>query len=399
MQLDLSAEQVMLADSVRAMLEVEYGWAARQASLAHPQGCRPELWRQFAELGWLMLPLPEAAGGLGGGLLETGLVMQAFGRSLVVEPYLASALCAGWLLAALDDAQARRWLAAAREGDGRVVLAHAELGARDPFAAPACLALPAQGDGADDAQGWVLHGFKPLVAGAPGAMGLLVSARDAQGLTGIFALAPDTAGLRMRDCRLADGSAAADLHLDQVPALRLGSAVQDALPLLQRVQARTQVALCWEARGAMQAALEGTLGYTATRRQFGQPLAQFQVVQHRLAEMQVACEEALAACQLAALRIDREPDSLDVAVDAALLAKSKVGRAARQVAQETVQLHGAMGVCEELPIAALFRKLTAFCQQLGSTGFASARLGGRQLASGAWRYSQTLAGPVEGVSS
>lgn len=393
MQLDLSDEQVLLADSVRDMLEVEYGRAGREASLAHPQACRPELWQQFSELGWLMLPLPEAAGGLGGGMLETGLLMRAFGRSLVVEPYLASAVTASWLLAGLDDPQADRWLTAAREGEGRVVLAHGELGVRDPFAAPVCQALRVGADG------WVLSGFKPLVAGVPGAMGLLVSACDPLGRTGIFAVATDAAGLRTHACRLADGGLAADLYLDQVPAFRLGATAQDSLPLLQRTQARTLVALCWEVRGAMDTALEGTLGYTATRRQFGQPLAQFQVVQHRLAEMQVACEEALAACQLAALRIDREPHSLDVAIDAALLAKSKVGRSARFVSQEAVQLHGAMGVCEELPIAAVFRKLTAFGQQLGSTGFASALLGRHQLASGAWRNSQTLASPLEDSSS
>lgn len=387
MRLTLTDEQRLLEASALDLLEAEYDASARQASLAHREGCRPALWRQFAELGWLALPLPEQAGGLGCGLLETGLLMQALGRHLVVEPYLASAVLAGRLLAALGGAESDALLPRLLAGEQRAALAHAEFGVPDPYAAPSCRAEYAS-DGDRDA--WRLHGFKPLVAGAPGAAALLVSARDAAGRCGVFLVPPDAPGLSLRACTLADGSRAADLRLDGAAALRLGPPEQDLLALLQRLLGQAAVAACWEALGVMRAAQERTAAYTAQRVQFGQPLARLQVVQHRLAEMLVCCEEARAACQLAALRIDLQAGDRDTALTMAAMAKSKVGRAARYVAQEAVQLHGAMGVCEELPVAASFRKLCAFGQQFGSTAWHAEWLGRSQLASQAWRGSQTL---------
>lgn len=395
MQLDLTPEQLLLSDSVCDVLEAEYGMTSRQASIEHPEGCRPELWQRFVDLGWLMLPLPEESGGLGGNMIDLGIVMQAFGRKLVVEPYLASAVVAGRLLARIRDMQTDCWLARMLNGDGRAVLAHSELDCATPFTMPNCQAMRRSQSNKPDQDNWLLTGFKPLVSGAPGATVLLVSARDEYGQTGLFGVAPDTSGLRLHGCRLSDGSHAADLYLSQVPARRLGNKNGDHLPLVQYALAEAIVALCWEAHGTMRAALNGTAAYTGTRMQFGHPLSQFQVVQHRLGEMLVCCEEALAACQLAALRIDSHPANLEVALDAALMAKNKVGRAARFIAQEAVQLHGAMGVCEELPIAAMFRKLTGFGQQFCSTGLAAAFFGRRQLASGAWRGSQTLIGLSE----
>lgn len=387
MQLTLTEEQRLLEASAHDVLAAEYGAAARQASLAHPEGCRPALWTQFAALGWLALPLPEADGGLGGGAVELGLLMQALGRHGVVEPYHAAVVRAARLLAALGTPAAQALLAPMMSGHLRAALAHAEAGAADPYAAPATQARRQGG-------GWTLHGAKPLVEGAPGAAVLLVSARDEAGRTGVFRVAADAPGLALHACGLADGGRGADLRLAGVPAERLDAGKVDALPRLQRVLAQALVALCWQAHGAMRDALERTVAHTAQRVQFGQPLARLQVVQHRLAEMLVCCEEARAACLLAALRIDLAPQDRDTALDQAARAKNKVGRAARYVAQEAVQLHGAMGVCEELPIAATFRRLTAFGQQAGSSAWHADFLGRRQLGSGAWRASQTLIDPV-----
>src|SRR5690606_36717022 len=213
-----------------------------------------------------------------------------------------------------------------------------------------------------DTDGYVLTGTKVLVAGAPGADGLIVSAALEGGGCGLFLVQPDTPGLSLTTQHTLDSAHAADVRLDKVrvteDALLGDPATNQAV--LDEVIAGAIIAECWEAVGAMQAGLEQTAEYVRERQQFGKPLSSFQVIQHRLAEMAVACEDSLSACQLAALRSQDDPSC---ARQMAALARSKVGRCAREVSQAAVQLHGAMGVSEELMIASLFRKLLAFQQQ------------------------------------
>jgi len=381
--LSLTELQEMIETSVLEFLSHEYDFLKRANSLKAPHAIDPAIWRSFADMGWLGLPLSEADGGIGGRAMECGLLMRAFGRHLVVEPYLPSVLLGTRLLDALGNpAQREDWLPALADGSRRVVLAHEEAASNAPWAPRATKALQVDG-------GYVLAGSKSLVAGAPGADAVLVSARLEAGDHALFILPLDTPGLHATECRTLDGGRAADLRLDEVrldAAARLGDA-GDATPALQRVVAEAILGQCWEASGAMQAALEQTAAYTGERVQFGQPISKFQVVQHRLAEMAVCCEEALAACQLAAMRIDSDPASAQAM---ASLAKSKVGRGARFVAQEAVQLHGAMGVSEELAIASYFRKLLAFSQQAGGTAWHGERYGELMLDSGAFRVSQVL---------
>ena len=396
MQLRLTEEQSQIDASVCSLLDGEYGFAQRRRSVDAPNGCRAELWAQFAAMGWLALPLPQAVGGLGGGALETGLLMRAFGRHLVVEPYLACAVLAGTVVSRLGRPdQTRSWLPGLMEGRLRLALAHEEPGQRTPWA-PARTAALRKG------RQWQLRGTKLLARGVPGADALLVTATEAaSGSTAqrerVFLVRPGAAGLSIDPARCADGAHAADLRLD-------GVAVDDAdqldagLPAeLRDALGRAVVALCWEAVGAMAAALQMTVGHARQRVQFGRPLIQFQVVEHRLAEMAVCCEESLAACELAALRLDRGDGD---ATALASMAKAKVGRAARYVAQQAVQLHGAMGVTQELAVASYFRRLMAFTQQHGATdwhaqAFAEGRLGGDT-----WRQSSTLptTGPRTGAA-
>ena len=386
MKLTLSEEQALIESSVRDFLAAEYSFARRRRSLHAPHGCAPEIWQQFAAMGWLALPLAERDGGTGGGMLEAGLVMRAFGRHLVLEPYAASALLAAPLLARQGRPEQRdRWLGELVGGRARAALAHEELGAPLPWLERCTVARRS-------AAGWLLSGSKQLVPGAAGAELLLLSAQvpqqDGKGQR-LFLLPPDTKGLRITSARAADGSHAADLVLDDVLLSDndlLGADV-DATPILLESCARHLVALCWEASGAMAAVHEQTVDYLRQRVQFGQPLSQLQVVAHRLAEMAVCCEEAHAACELAALCIDAgSPDPMSLAS----LAKSKVGRESRYVAQQAVQLHGAMGVSEELPVASYFRKLTAFGQQGGSHAAHSRAFGAAMLHKQGWRDSRTL---------
>ena len=386
MRLCLTQEQNLIEASVRSLLEGEYSFAQRQRSLDAPDGCRAEIWAQFAHMGWLALPLPQDAGGLGGGALETGLLMRAFGRHLVLEPYLACAVLAGRVVASMARPdQVEAWLPGSMEGRLRLALAHEESGQRDPWAPAKTSAMRRGGQ-------WELRGSKLLARGVPGADALLVTATEAASAATpererVFLLRPGAAGLSIQVTRCADGAHAADLRLEGVLADDGDVLDADPTSALHEALARSVVALCWEAVGAMTAAFEMTVGHARQRVQFGRPLIQFQVVEHRLAEMAVCCEESLAACELAALQLDRGDGD---AVALASMVKAKVGRAARYVAQQAVQLHGAMGVTEELAIASYFRRLMAFTQQHGATDWHAQALAQGQLGHGAWRHSRTL---------
>lgn len=401
MQLTLNEQQRLIEESALTFL-------SRQPDVAGPwYDARPEsrwmpMWRACAEMGWLALPLPAAAGGFDGGAVETGLLMRAFGRHGVNVPYHGGIVLAARMLAVLGTAAQRdRWLPAVIDGSRRLALAHDEAQCHDPWAPRATVARR-------DGTGWRLHGAKLLVPDAGGADALLVSARledersgpmpDTDSVRHAMFLLPmrdlPAQGLRLHRCHTVDGATAADVWLDGLHVdadAMLGTADGgDASAVLHRVLAEASIALCWEACGAMQAAFERTAAYTRQREQFGRPIASFQSVQHRLAEMAVCCEEAVAACELAALRVDAGLADASEAVALAAMAKYKAGRAARYVSQQAVQLHGGMGVSEELPIAGLFRKLTRFQQQGGSPYWHAAQYGRAMLASGAWRDSRTL---------
>lgn len=378
MLLALTELQEMISSSVNEFLLHEYSFLQRAGSLHAPGALAPLVWQGFADMGWLGLPLSEDDGGIGGGAMESGLLMRAFGRHLVVEPYVASVLLGTRLLAACGNAaQREHWLPLLVDGSARVVLAHDEAQLRDPWRARQTRATV-------HGSGYRLDGAKSIVAGAVGADALLVSAQLEDGSDGLFIVPADARGLALAPCRTLDGGRAADLRLDGV---LLDGDARLACDHAPGILAQAMVSQCWEASGAMQAALEQTAAYVNERVQFGQPIGKFQVVQHRLAEMAVCCEEALAACQLASLRIDSDPAS---ARAMAALAKSKVSRGAQVVAREAVQLHGAMGVSEELAIASYFRKLLAFSQQGEDAGGAGQRYGALMLASGDYRASRTL---------
>lgn len=383
MLLCLTELQEMIESSVLEVLGNEYDFNRRARSLVAEDGVVPQVWQAFAEMGWLGLPVAESEGGIGGRAMECGLLMRAFGRHLVVEPYLNAVLLGTRLIAECGRADQRGlWLPELVAGHRRVVLAHDERGVDDPWAPRVTRAFEQGG-------GYRIEGAKSIIAGAPGADAVLVSARTEIGGHALFLVPLDATGLTTHPCRMLDGGRAADLRFDGVfvdRAALLGEPV-DATDVLGRIVAEAAVSECWEACGAMQAALEQTAAYTQQRVQFGKSISSFQVVQHRLAEMAVSCEEALAACQLAALSIERDAAS---AVSAAAMAKSKVGRGARFVAQEAVQLHGAMGVSEELPIASYFRKLLAYTQRSGGAARAGQRYGELMLLSDAWRHSRTL---------
>lgn len=389
MRFSATEEQQLVQASALDWLGGNYDFRSREAGV-HRDGGSPAAWNAFAELGWLGLPLPEDVGGSGAGLAEAGLLMQAFGRHLVVEPYHACVLQGARLLALAGDArQKAEWLPGLVEGRIRLALAHAEPGDALSWSPRRCVARPV-------AEGWCLEGRKQLVIGGPSANAWLVSAREPgpDGRDVLLLVGPAQSGVVLDPYDTSDGGRATDAHFDGVPLgpqALVGTPGESTAALLRQVLAEGLVTRCWEATGAMQAVLEQATQHTAQRRQFGQALSAFQVVQHRLAEMAVQCTEAQAACELATMRLAQDPAA---AREIAAMVMGKVGRAARYVAQEAVQLHGAMGVCEELPVAATFRMLLAFAQRNGDPAAHAELLGSALLASGRHAFSQTLGEPA-----
>lgn len=358
MDLSLSDEQVMLRDTLTRYLAQSFAFDP------HRERDAEALWQALGrDLGVLGATLPTDAGGLGGGAVETMVIADALGEALAPVPYIETAVIAAGLLRRVDGDRAAALLPAIADGSVRAVLAANEADSRQALEAVATTAK-------QSGNGWQLDGEKVVIAGAPGADWLLVTARtsgatrDVRGVS-LF-LVPATAdGLSRHDYRLIDGLPASDLTLAgvQLPADALLGSEGGALPLLEQARDEGIAALCAEAAGLTRKMLADTVAYTKERRQFGQPLASFQALQHRMVDMFIAVEQATSAAYLAALHLD------DAAADRAraiAAAKATVADAVRFVGQNAVQLHGGMGMTDELAVGHYFRRATAIEQQFGA---------------------------------
>lgn len=376
MQFELTGGQQLLQSSVVDWLEANVG-------LARPRSVDPaageDRWQSFADMGWLGLPFAEADGGFGGGCIEVGLLMHAFGAHLVPEPYAASILVAARLLADLGtDAQRNQLLPRVMDGSARLALAHSEAGTGWPWARRRVQAREAPG-------GWILSGEKRLVEAGHGPTHWLVSASCEDDRQRLFLVA-GTPKVERLGYRTLQGGRACDLTFSglHIPAdavlgdkgMDHGGALGDALAL-------GLIAQCWGAAGVLEMLVRQTATYVSQRKQFGRALSDFQVVQHKLAEMGVESMDARAACELASMRSEGRQDLVLLASTA----KVRTARAATVVGQHAIQLHGAMGVCDELPVAPAYRWLEAFHAQWGRAGIHAAMLGARQIQGG--RYGQS----------
>ncbi len=366
MDFNLTGEQQMLGDTVQRWAAKEYGFERRRAILGSPDGWSRDVWKQLAEMGLLALQVPEEHGGMGAGAVETMLAMNAFGRALLLEPYLSSAVLATGLVRELGTAaQKKALLPGLAGGEIIAVPAHGEEGSRHDLEEVATTATRS-GDG------WTLAGRKALVPHAPAADLLLVSARtsgrpgEAAGIS-LFAVDRKARGLTLEPRTMLDGIRAADVTLGEVRATRddLLGPEGGALPALAAVWDRGIAALCAEAVGALQAILDATVEYAKARKQFGVPIGKFQALQHRMADMLIHAEQARSMSYLAAMRCG-DPDAV-LRGRALSAAKVVVGRACRFVGQQAVQIHGGMGVVDELAATHVFRRLTAIELSLGDT--------------------------------
>ncbi|MCW5772237.1 MAG: acyl-CoA dehydrogenase family protein [Rhodospirillaceae bacterium] len=357
-------EQKLLADSVARFVAKDYPFEARRKLATGEEGWSRAHWRQFADLGWLAAPFSEEAGGLGGGPVEAAIVMEGFGKGLVVEPYLPSVILGGTLLA---SGGRRDLLAGVIEGSVQVSLAWVEPGARFDLAHVATKAERRGG-------GFVLSGQKGVAFNAATADWIVVPARTAgavaerQGIT-LFLVAKGAKGLSLRPYTTIDGLRAAEVTLDGVetaPEHVLGE-VDWGHPLLDAAIDRGIAAVCAEAAGIMAQIVALTRDYLKTRKQFGVPLASFQVLQHRAVDMYVASEQAQSMAYRAAVLADaREPSERARGVSAA---KAWIGRAGRKLGQEAIQLHGGMGMTEEMPVSHYFKRLTMIDTLFGDRRF------------------------------
>ncbi len=367
MNFELSEEQQQLADSLRKLLANDYDFEKRKAIILSPSGVSDVIWSTFAELGLTAIAVPEADGGFGGGALDLMAAMEACGEALVVEPLLDNIGLAGRLLAKQGSAAQRLALLPGLI-DGSIKLAFAGLEPGRRYEQ-----TPEKTTAKADGAGWVLTGEKSVVIGAPSANRLIVSARtggyvgNGQEGFSLFLVDPKAAGVKHNPSRTVDGMRAADVSFSEVKlgADALLGAAGAALPAIDEALDFATALLCAEAIGAMKFANETTLEYIKTRKQFGVPIASFQVLQHRMVEMVIICEQARSMAILAASKVDDAKLPAAERQRAVSAAKVKIADAARHISQESVQLHGGMGMTEELKISHTFRRLTMIAQRFG----------------------------------
>ena len=365
MDFNFTDEQTMLRDSVSRYLGATYGFDQRMSVVHGTAGWNPAVWKAFAEeLGILGAPFAEAHGGLGGGAIENMIVMEEIGKALVIEPYLSTVVIAGGALKAAGGAVADAVIPAIIAGEAVIAFAYAEPQGRYNLAD---LRTTAKADGA----GFVLNGHKSVVYGASYATHLLVTARsggaqrDAGGVS-LFLIPANAPGVTRRDYPTVDGSRASEVYFENVAvgADALLGAAGEALPLIEQIADEATVALCAEASGVTRKLHEGTLDYSKQRKQFGKPIGEFQVLQHRMVDMFMEVEQAVSMTLMATLRLNEPDRAKHVSA-----AKAKVGKACKFVGQGAVQIHGGIGISNELAIGHYFKRATMIEGQLGSVDY------------------------------
>ncbi len=354
MDLSLSDEQQLLKDSAAKFVQDKYSVELKRKLRDTALAFDPEIWSAFAELGWLALPFAEEDGGLGGGALDVAVLTEEFGRGLVAEPYLVNIAICGAFLRAASPAQREQFLPALIGGESQWAFAFAEPDSRYNLA---CVGTSATADG----DAWVLDGSKIAVLNGGAADQLVVSARtsgnkrDSDGIS-LFLVDANAAGITRTAYPMVDGSAGADIRFESVAlgADALLGSEGASLALIEDVVAEAIIAMGGEAVGAMDALLEQTAEYTRTREQFGQPIGKFQALQHRMADMYLHCQATRSLLYYAAIARGEQREDM---LEAAWALKVKLGEAGRFVSHQAVQLHGGIGMTDELGIGHYLKRL------------------------------------------
>lgn len=356
MDFSFTEEQTLLQDSVEKFITNDYHFEDRQKVIKTDLGFSAENWNTFAELGWLGVPFAEEDGGFGGGAVELMLMMESFGKGLVVEPFLPSIVMAGGVIKHGSDAQKESLLAPMIAGDKRAALAYAEPQSRFNLAD---VSVTAKKDG----DGYTLNGAKCVVLGGPGADMFVVSARtdggqrDQDGIS-MFVVPADANGVSRRDYPTVDGGQACELTLENVSvaADHLIGEEGKGYAILEQAIDESILAVGSQAVGAMEVLYKTTVEYCKTREQFGQPIGKFQVLQHRMVDMFMEHEQSKSLMYMAAMRMD---EGYGPEAQKAISAfKVQIGKSGRFVGQNAIQLHGGMGMTDELSVGHYFKRIT-----------------------------------------
>lgn len=367
MDIEFSEDQELLRNSIQKMLRARYDFEARQQIVAREEGWSRELWNEFAEMGLLAAPFSEDLGGLGGGPISSMIVMEEFGRRLVVEPFFETIVVAGGLIERCgSDQQRREFLPDIMSGKAIWALGWAEEKSRHDLTA-----VTTRAEKRTD--GYMLSGGKSVITAAPWADKLIVSARtsgnvrDRDGIS-LFVLDRGTSNLYLKGFKTVDGRRASELVLDGVlvPFEMLLGREGDAIQALENCRDRAIAALSAEAIGLMSELNRSTVEYSKARKQFGVPLGSFQVLQHRMVDMFVSLEESTAITYLLNSTI---ADNAEESSRLAAAVKVKVGEAARFIGEQSVQIHGGMGMSDELNVGHYFKRLASIGIQFGDADY------------------------------
>ena len=355
--IELTQEEQLLKETADRFIERDYPFERRREAARSETGFRQEIWSTFAELGWLGLSLPESAGGFGGGARQSAILMEAFGRGLVTEPYLASVVMAGSAISlAASEEQIASLLTSVVSGEKRLSLAYAEPRSRYEINVVSTRAVR-------NDTGYVMNGYKSVALNGDSADTFVVSARtagddrDTHGIS-LFAVPAEQEGITIRDYATNDGGRAADISFDdvEVPEEALLGEESGGFAVLEQTIDRAAAALCAESLGIMAVLNDVTLEYSKTRQQFGQPIGKNQAIQHRLVDMFVALEESRSLLAIYMGDVDSsDPHERRRAVSAM---KIQAGKSGRLVGQEAIQLHGGIAMTDEYMAGHYFKRLT-----------------------------------------
>lgn len=361
MDLSFTETQGMLRETLARFLADTYAFESRKKMLTRPEGRDPGIWKAIAtELGLTCAPFAEDHGGMGGGAIENMIMMEEFGKVIAIEPWLQTVVIGGGALKHAGGALAEATIPAIISGDCVIAFAYAEPQGRYNLAD---IGTTAKADGA----GYVLNGHKGVVYAAPWATHLLVTARtgggrrDREGVE-LFLIEANRPGITRRDYPTVDGFMASEVYFENV-AIPGEALLAGGIDLIERVVDEATMAVCAEASGIARTMVNSTVEYTKQRKQFGQPIGKFQVLQHRMSDMFVEAEQVASMTLMGTLKLDEPADARKAAVS---MAKAKVGKSLKFVGQNAIQTHGGIGITMELAIGHYFKRGTMIEGQFGS---------------------------------
>ena len=367
MDFTFNEEQSLIQDQVDQFIQKEYDWETRQSLSNSDLGFGQDNWQKFAELGWLGISVSEDSGGFGGSAIESMLIMEAFGKGLVVEPFLETMIMSGGII---DDhgsvEQKSASLEPAIAGDMQLALAYAEPQSRFNLSD---VVTEAKAEG----ENFILNGYKSVVMNGPSANKIIVSARtsgsqlDENGIT-LFVIDSDTSGLNKTDYKTVDGRRASDLTIENLSVSQddIIGELDAGFKILDSAIDKAILAISAEAVGAMEVLYKATVEYAKTREQFGTAIGKFQVLQHRMVDMFMEYEQCKSLLYMATMKHEEGAVDSKKAISGL---KYQVGKAGKFIGQQAVQLHGGMGVTDELNVGHYFKRLTTVGTIFGNTDY------------------------------